>query len=176
VTPDEEHQLRELLAEREISRVIHNYAHAADRGDVSMMTGCFWPDATLDLGVFKGPVDSFLQGVRAGAADSTRISRHLIGNVLIEVDLDTGVARAETYCSGGARMLDTTGGLVDRIAHVRYVDRFDRRSGEWRIGRRVVAFDWASATPVEGESIVQPGFLLGTRGPDDIWYRILDRD
>ena len=174
VTPDENRKLRELLAEREISRVIHQYAHAADRGDVAMMTGCFWPDATLDLGVFRGPVTTFLDGVRTGAADTNRISRHMLGNILIEVDLAARRARAETYCSGGSRMLDSAGVLVERMAHVRYVDRFIERDGQWRIHCRVVAFDWATAMPAPGDTIVHPGFLMGRRGPDDIWEQILD--
>lgn len=172
---DRDHELDELLAERAITRVIHHYAHAADRGDVSMMEACFWPDADLDLGMFKGTVDAFLQGFRSGAADTSRISRHVLGNILIDVNLAEHEARAETYCSGGSRLRDAEGTLVDRIAHVRYVDRFEERDGAWRIHRRVVAFDWATAVPAAGESIVQPGFLMGTRGPDDIWEHILDR-
>ena len=171
---DRDHELDNLLAERTITRVVHQYAHAADRGDVAMMEACFWPDATLDLGMFTGGIDAFMQGFRAGAMDNSRISRHVLGQILIDANLVHHEARVETYCSGGSRMRDAAGVLVDRIAHVRYVDRFEERDGEWRIHRRVVAFDWATAVPAAGDSIVQPGFLMGTRGPDDIWEHILD--
>lgn len=173
---DRDHELDELLAERAITRIIHHYAHAADRGDVPMMEACFWPDAVLNLGMFQGTVAAFIDGFRTGAADVSRVSRHLLGNILIEVHLAEHEARAETYCTGGGRVRDGSGTLVDRIAHVRYVDRFEERAGEWRIHRRVVAFDWATVVPVNGESTIQPNYVLGTRGPGDIWEHILDRD
>jgi len=172
---DKEHALDELLAERSIARIIHQYAHAADRGDAAMMEGCFWPDATLDIGIFSGSAHAFLEGFRAAQSDPSRVSRHQLGNILIEVDLAEHEARAETYCVGGSRVRDNSGVLTERMAYVRYVDRFEERNGEWRIHRRVVAFDWATAVPVTGDGPLQPGYITGKRGPDDIWEHILDQ-
>lgn len=172
---DNEHAVAELLAERSIARIIHQYAHAADRGDVPMMEGCFWPDAEVDLGAIFGTVGEFLDGWRPLALDPSRVSRHFIGNILIEVHLAEHSARAETYCIGGSRLRDENGVLVERSAHVRYVDRFERRGEEWRIHRRVAAFDWATVVPVSGTDLVQPGYVRGVRGPDDIWQHILEQ-
>ena len=64
--------------------------------------------------------------------------------------------------------------MVERTTHVRYVDRFEERNGEWRIQRRVVAYVWSTSAPVVGEDLMQPNFLTGKRGHDDIWDHILD--
>lgn len=172
---DKEHEIDEMLAERAITRIIQHYAHAADRGDIPMMEGCFWPDATLDIGIFNGPAEAFLEGFRAAQADPTRLSRHQLGNILIEVNLAEHEARAETYCVGGSRIRNADGTVVDRMAHVRYVDRFEERNNEWRIHRRVVAFDWSSAIPVVGDELLKPTYVMGKRGADDIWEHILDQ-
>ena len=62
----------------------------------------------------------------------------------------------------GGPLLETFGG--------RYIDRFERRDGEWKIADRVVVHEWDQV-----EHIVlayTPGrFAEGTRGPDDPLHR-----
>ena len=171
---DREHEIDELLAERAITKVIHRYAQAADRGDHSLLESCFWPDATMDAGIFDGPAKILVDAVRSGPVDPTSVSKHFVGNVTVEVNLSEHVARAECYCFGGSRSQTSDGTTVERTTHVRYVDRFEERSGEWRIRRRVVAYDWSTTPHVTGENLMQPGFLTGKRGQDDIWHHILD--
>lgn len=171
---DREHEFEEILAERAITRVINSYAHAADRGDAELMESLFWPDATLDIGIYRGDVRGFMEGFVAAQADTTRVTNHFQGNILIEVRLAEQVARAETYCIGGSRIRNDDGTVVDRLAHVRYVDRFEERNGEWRISRRVVAFDWSGTTPVSSDDAPKPHYVTGRRGPTDIWHHILD--
>ena len=93
---DRNHELDEMLAERAITKVIHQYAHAADRGDLDMMAGCFWLDATLDIGIYSGDAQTFIAGIRNAPIDPTRTSRHLIGNILIEVRLAEHEAKLRT--------------------------------------------------------------------------------
>ena len=61
------------------------------------------------------------------------------------------------------------------LAFGRYIDRFEKRNGEWRMARRVVAFDWATGSAVTGESILGPNYTIGRRYPDDVWDHILDK-
>jgi hypothetical protein len=67
------------------------------------------------------------------------------------VDLDRDLARSETYAVAFHRYTDADGHPTDMWAGLRYVDRFERRQGEWRIEERVCP-----------------------RSQDDIVYRILD--
>ena len=85
-----------LLAERAIARVLHTYSRAADRFDLELMRSCYWPDGTDDHGSYNGGLDGFIEFVGPALERFERTS-HFLGNMLIDVDLPQGEARAETY-------------------------------------------------------------------------------
>ena len=53
---------------------------------------------------------------------------------------------------------------------LRYVDRFERRNGQWKIKKRVCAFDWTYY--VDGARSWRFGddFCVGARDKSDITY------
>ena len=53
------------------------------------------------------------------------------------------------------------------IAAVRYVDRMERRDGEWRIAKRVMVLDWHRVEPVSGVNVSMAG---GRRDRSDPSY------
>lgn len=165
-------ELSLLLAERSIARVLASYARGIDRVDLELVRRCYWPDATDDHGGYSGGVDGFLAFVAAALARFER-TNHFLGNVLIDADLDRGVARAETYCVAYHRYTDADGHPTDMTAGLRYVDRFERRHGEWRIARRVCAYDWRRVDVVDGDGGFAAGYQRGRRGPDDIVWHVL---
>jgi hypothetical protein len=63
---------------------------------------------------------------------------HQICNVLIELDGD--VAHGESYFFMLARS-EHQGREVDWLLAGRFIDRFERRGGAWRIASRTVAYD-----------------------------------
>ncbi len=166
-------ELARLLAERAIARVLAGYARGIDRVDLDLVRSCYWPDATDDHGGYSGGVDGFVSFVAAALARFER-TNHFLGNVLIDVDLGSGVARAETYCVAYHRYTDGDGRPTDMTAGLRYVDRFERRLGEWRIARRVCAYDWRRVDLVEGEGGFAAGYVRGRRDSDDIVWHVLD--
>lgn len=165
-----------LMAERAISRVLHLYSRAADRYDLDLMRSCYWPEGTDDHGSYRGDLDGFMQFV-GPALDRFERTSHFLGNMLIDVDLAADVARAETYAVAYHRFTDNDGQLNDMVAGLRYVDRFERRNGEWRIAARVCAFEWRRTDPVPatGSSFAE-SYVRGVRGHDDIVFHILDGD
>ena len=52
------------------------------------------------------------------------------------------MSRSETYAVAFHRYTDQDGYPTDMWAGLRYVDRFERRDGQWRIRRRVCAYEW----------------------------------
>jgi hypothetical protein len=52
----------------------------------------------------------------------------------------------------------------------RYVDRFERRDGEWKIADRVVVHEWSTLEPL---TAAFPGqrFVQGRRDGDDVSYQ-----
>ena len=171
---ERDHEIDEMLAERAIKKVILRTAQASDRGDHALMVSCFWPDATMDAGIFNGPVAALFDLIKDAPVVPNYVLKHVVGNVLIEVLLDQHCARSETYCFGGDRSVAEDGTVMERVTHVRYIDKFEERNGEWRIQKRLVAYDWSTVTPVTGTNLMQPSFLTGKRAPDDAWHHILD--
>jgi hypothetical protein len=58
----------------------------------------------------------------------------------------------------------------------RYCDRFEKRNGEWRVARRIVAFDWVEEQPLqEGTEEMRfgPRQPIGATYPSDPIYDIL---
>jgi hypothetical protein len=162
-----------LLAERAIQRVLTTYSRGVDRYDFDLVRSCYWPEGTDDHGSFVGGVDGFIAFVERSLNRFERTC-HFLGNMLIDVDLSHDVARSETYAVAFHRYTDPDGYPTDMWAGLRYVDRFERRDGQWRIRRRVCAYEWRRTDRVEGEGGFAEAYVRGTRSTDDIVYHILD--
>jgi hypothetical protein len=166
-------QVAVLLAERAIHRVLCGYARGIDRMDFALVRSCYWPDGTDDHGGYCGGVDGFIEFLGAALSRFER-TNHFLGNLLIDVDLPAGVARAETYAVAYHRMTMADGRQADMTAGLRYVDRFERRDDEWRIARRVCAYDWRRTDALDGDGGFASTYTRGLRSSDDIVCHILD--
>jgi hypothetical protein len=159
-----------LLARQEIADVLYRYARGIDRLDLDLVRSCYHPDAYDDHGTMKGTVDEFLAAAE-GFLPRFAATMHFLGNMLIEVDGD--VARAETYAVAYHRLEEDAGGKDD-IWGIRYVDRFERRGGEWRIAHRVVAQEWRRVEPVPaGRPRGREPGVWGRRDGEDVLHGIL---
>ena len=103
-------------------------------------------------------------------------THHLLGNILI--DLDGDVARVETLFTSFHQRRDAEGQLWDETLRGRYLDRFERRVGAWKIARRVVVWDASRVEQAAGSWFdlmrERPGaddrFVFGRRDPCDMVY------
>jgi hypothetical protein len=166
-------ELELMVAERAIARVLTSYSRGVDRFDFEAVRSCYWPDGTDDHGSFVGGVNEFIPFVRK-SLDRFERTAHFLGNMQIDVDLGRGVARSETYAVAFHRFTDSEGHPADMWAGLRYVDRFERRDGQWRIRTRVCAYDWRRTDRVDGEGGFADAYVRGIRSADDIVYHILD--
>ena len=59
------------------------------------------------------------------------------------IELDGDIAHSEAYvCAGGPLVAPAAnGGTQVRVIYGRYIDRFEKRNGEWRIVQRIVVKD-----------------------------------
>ena len=169
-------ELRALLDELAIHRVLTRYATGIDRRDFAMVAACYHPGATDDHGSFKGTVEEFLPWVEGRLAlfDATM---HFLGNVSIDLvpdptdgdrgDHDVRVAHVETYCVAYHRL---AGRDTDSIAGLRYVDRFECRGGEWRIADCTIVVEWNRLDDVHAPGF-GPEYVRGTHDRSDPYYR-----
>lgn len=145
-------ELRNLLDRQAILDCLNRYNRGVDRCDEELLLSAYHPDATECHGTFAGPPAEFARSIRP-AQKSWEGSQHHITNHLVEIDGD--VANAETYflVLSHGRGADTAGFVGGR-----YLDRLERRKGEWRIALRVVVIDLgadARARPLP-KRIAQP--------------------
>jgi hypothetical protein len=140
--------VEQMMDEAAIMKVQMRYCRACDRVDAEALRACFHADATANYG--EGEWD--LEGYMAHATSQMGkfiSTTHNTGNQLVELDGDS--AWAEHYTVATHRHPPAADGSTsDMIASVRYVDRMERRGGEWRIARRVMLLDWFRIEPVSG--------------------------
>jgi hypothetical protein len=72
----------------------------------------------------------------------------------------------------GSSGTGSSGTATDSFAWARYIDRFERRNGEWRIARRTVAFDSSLMADVPGDApVFDPNWAIGRRDKNDPIYK-----
>ncbi len=91
---------------------------------------------------------------------------HFIGNEYVEVDGDS--AHSETYFISYATISDS-GKSASRSRGGRYLDRFERRDGEWKIARRLLVDEWNRLDDLPAPS-APPAGRVGLRSKDDPVY------
>ena len=132
-----EHRLDNLESREAIREVLHRYCLAADRCDADMMRSCYHPDAHDDHSFYAGEAHGFVDYVVPQLAKLSA-STHSISNPTIRL---TG-EQADVQCQWSVvHRLDGMTAATDLWHQGRYIDLFERRSGEWRIARRVVIYD-----------------------------------
>jgi hypothetical protein len=142
-----------LAARAEIADVINRFCHAVDRRRWELMDEVFHDDATSRFLDKVRPWREMVDGARVsmGALGPTH---HQTGNMLIVLDGDT--AQAETYVTAYHRVpagapagfWDGRAEAYEGLAGGRYVDRFERRDGRWRIAERQTLVEWRNDQPV----------------------------
>ncbi|MBT6275240.1 MAG: nuclear transport factor 2 family protein [Chromatiales bacterium] len=162
--------IEDLLAKQEITDVIYRYARGIDRLDFALVRACYHPDAYDDHGGLKGNVEEFISGCEAFLPQFVA-TQHFMGNMLIEVE--GSLARAETYAVAYHRKALPDGSGKDDVFGIRYLDRFERRNGEWKIGHRVVATEWRRVEPIPVGRVTGFTGVTGTRDGQDVLYSIM---
>jgi hypothetical protein len=160
--------LRTLLDQREIADVVLRYCRGIDRMDRDLVRDCYHPDAVDEHGSFRGGVEEFLDWVWP-LLESYTTTMHFVGNQLVEVAGDTGAA--ETYGIAFHRSEDARPHL-NLMTGFRYLDRFERRAGSWRIARRTAVTEWSRIDDVAGRFLPGDRLLQGRRDVDDVSYAL----
>ncbi len=160
-------RLDELVSRQEIYEVLTRYCRGVDRCDVEMIRSVYHPDAIDDHGMFKGLGTDFAPWIVAWELENIKQCQHFIGNFSCDLQGDT--AYTETYClsfNEGTRGENST-------VYNRYIDRFERRDGVWKIAARLVVLDLTRVEPATEPFGDVPGwnFTWGTRDKNDAVYR-----
>jgi ketosteroid isomerase-like protein len=129
--------LKNLIDRQAILDCMRRYCRGVDRRDHELIRSVYHADAIDDHGAFVGGREEFIEWGRLRNETGPISTQHHITNHSCEIDGD--VAHAETYYIFNARNRDET------VAEAggRYLDRLERRDGEWRIAHRYCTVEWA---------------------------------
>ena len=168
-------KLQRLIDRAEIHDCMARYVRGVDRGDADLMRSAYHTDAYDDHVDYKGDVEGFIKWLDGRFAPFVN-SMHHIGDSFIEF-AGPDVAFVETqYASRRLRQPTSeeaaklgANDMVMRQSWGRYLDRFERRNGEWRIARRIVIVDDRFTSIAIGGARNTPS-TWGYRNPSDPMY------
>jgi hypothetical protein len=171
----------ELQARTEIADTLLRFIRGIDRQDWALARSTYHDDAIDEHGFFSGPPDDFLKLVKRMHEHQLH-SMHVMSNMLIEFDSGDR-ALVETYClvfqrfGPGAPGVAAGAAGVRKIAMARYLDRFEKRRGEWRVAHRKLIFGDTQDFSLEAPVTFPPGFIEQRHGMDDVLYaaRVADQ-
>ena len=165
---DPEAEVRDLAARRDIMAACQRYMRAQDRLLPDLHRSAFHEDAYVDCGLYAGPAHGFVDFAQ-GFLATMKGSQHIIGQHMIEIDGDA--ADGEVYFFAWHRPIEN-GEERDLFICGRYVDRYEKRNGEWRIADRRELIDWARSDPAADSFLKENAgkVLLGGYGEADLSY------
>jgi ketosteroid isomerase-like protein len=130
-------RLESLLARQDIYDCLLRFASGIDRFDRERFLSAFHPDATISAGDFVGDPASLYDWARNLHDTGQSATQHNLLNHSCDVDGDT--AHCETYYLFSGRNRDGSNWL----AGGRYIDRFERRDGQWGVAVRCTTVEWS---------------------------------
>jgi len=175
----------ERLADRfAIQDALARYARGVDRRDWEFVQSAFHPGAGVDQGDYKGNAEGLIEGMKP-RHQAIEQSMHVLTNCLIEFK-DEDTALVETYYMAVQRVAALpielrrmlmgdqapADGKVDMRALGRYVDRFERRGGAWRIAKRVCLVETITGAAAPSGTPFSANWVVASRNSDDALCRI----
>lgn len=137
----DEARLKILLDKQDIQECLTRFARGMDRFDRECFLSAFHDDATIAAGPFVGQPDDLFDWARGLHEAGQSATQHNLLNISYDIDGDT--AHTETYYLFVGRNRDDS----NWIAGGRYIDRFEKRNGAWRIAMRTNGIEWSGLCP-----------------------------
>lgn len=158
--------IQTVLDRAEITDLLCKYSRGLDRVDEATLRSIYWDDAIEDRGpgLYIGNAQKWVDWT-LGVLPVFAVTQHGLMNILIEVE--GNVAWGETYFQAyhrfgrsgqqqaAAALLPADRadivwpeGDTEMILAGRYLDRFEKRGGVWKIAYRRMVNDWCRTQPV----------------------------
>ena len=125
------------------------------------MASAYWPDAQVNYGDwYSGEPQGMITWGNAFVQNRTVARLHHVTTQTVEIDGD--VAHAETYVIWTMLSPDK----VANIGSGRYLDRLEKRNGEWRIAIR----EFLGETTADVPASADPAAMAGAQDRSDLSY------
>ena len=165
---NETQALEQVMAQQAIAQLGCRYARGVDRGDPEMIRSAFHEDAAIVSGAFNGPAVEFATAIGELLDQTSARVAHTVTNHWIDIDGDKAVGESYVVAFQGTK----GDSPQDVMTGGRYIDRYERRSGEWKISHRTFVMDWT--TSADSKDLMGLGMfedmVKGERGEGDPVY------
>jgi SnoaL-like domain len=164
-----EQKLQYLMDRTAILDCIARNARGCDRHDAELLASSYHSDGVDEHGFTVNPGPKYSDYANAAHSAMSQQNMHNITTHQCEIDGD--VAHAESYSVG--LFLDPDG-KAGRLLAGRYLDRLERRDGEWKIALRRVTCEvilTGDASIVNAPTFKEMGYLKGMRDKRDTTYQ-----
>lgn len=159
----------QLLKDRQaILDCIASHARGCDRHDLDLISAAYHEDAVDEHGAVTNSGPEYGAWANASHAATSETHTHNVTTHSCAIDGDT--AHAESYV---IVVLLATDRRTAQFISGRYLDRLERRDGEWRIAVRrstVEVMFVADASVLRTSFFKDLGYLKGTRDRSDLSY------
>lgn len=167
-------KLLQTLIDREaIREAIYGYCRGIDRCDEAALRAAYWPDATDQHGAYSGSANGFIDYAVKARTNGPRMIHHVSN---ISILIKENQAAVESYFQAFQCDKDADENPRETFLCGRYVDRFEKRAGEWRVAARTVVYDWMKEAPGPNGNEEE---RFGSRSPQgkmkpvDAWYALI---
>lgn len=165
--------LQALQDKESIRDGLYRYCRGIDRADEEALRSAYWPDAQDCHGAYRGSAAGFIEQALPRLRSGGR-GVHQISNILIELLGDSAAVESNFLA------LQSNAATPERETFLcgRYLDRFEKRAGEWRIADRIVVYDWVEERTrpelaQDNRALFGQRQPTGGRGPNDPLYAFL---
>ncbi len=163
--------LQEMLDEHALRKLVHAYCRAVDRGDIAALRELYHHDAVDAHGAFStGSVEGFFEQLVA-SRPYLRAMAHNITTVNFAID--GNAAEGEIY-NIAVHTLAGKERDIDLIIGGRYLDKYEKRDGVWKLIERTIVTDWARVSDPSSMDMGHPitaDTLKGTLDESDPSYQ-----
>jgi hypothetical protein len=166
----------ELLEKQLISEALYRYCRGIDRMDKDLLRRVFLADLRAQYAPdhLARSVEELIDWLW-GHHLTFHHHSHQVSNILIELDGDT--ATSESYLHARLMRRKVASNVEVYTVMGRYLDRWKKRDGDWRIAERRFLTDFMDIREIA--DLVPEGTSFAVRDPDDITrdpsYEIIDR-
>lgn len=172
----DEAAVQALLDKQEIYECLMRYCRGVTRCDEALVRSAYHEDAYDEHGVYRARGWDFAKTIVAAKMAEIRWKTTVIATHLVELDGDRALSEAAFVSfqeKTGQEQTDDVGSDDEHVQVFfgRYVDRFERRNGEWRIALRVIVHDRSASLrldPYGMEGIPPELFVQGGRQEADL--------
>jgi hypothetical protein len=156
-----------LMDRAAIADCIASHARGCDRHDVDLITAAYHPDGTDEHGKVTNLGTEYGDWANQVHAATSQVHTHNITTHTVDIDGDD--AHAESYV-----IVLLLNGSTAQVISGRYIDRLERRDGQWRIAVRrstVEVMFLADASVLQSSFFKDTGYLVGVRDRSDLSYQ-----